>query len=89
MLHPRRLLDRQLPGVWLVSAEPTHSKHGFAPSDAARKASDYFNALPQEEREKLAPLLEHYRQMGLAEAHVTVDAATRQIDVRIRRIRDA
>jgi hypothetical protein len=23
MLHPRRLLDRQLPGVWLVSAEPT------------------------------------------------------------------
>lgn len=59
----------------------------YTPSDAAREASDYFNSLPFEEREKLAPLLDNYRQMGLAEASAHLHRDLRIIDDRIRAIR--
>lgn len=55
----------------------------YTPSDAAREASDYFNSLPFGEREKLAPLLDHYRQMGLAEAVGHLRRATLHINTRI------
>lgn len=57
-------------------------------SDAAKAASAYFNSLPFEERQKLAPLLDHYRQMGLAEAFDYHEAARLRIQARIRGIRD-
>jgi hypothetical protein len=60
----------------------------FAPSLAAKEASDYFNSLPYEEREKLAPLLDHYRQMGLAEAFDRMQAAARNVGDRIIGIRN-
>lgn len=67
----------------------SHLVVSYTPSRAAAEASDYFNALPIEERKKLAPLLEHYRQMGLAECGDVLRAELRRIDNRIRGIRDA
>jgi hypothetical protein len=55
----------------------------YIPSDAANEGSDYFNALPIEERQKLAPLLEHYRQMGLAEAYEEMHALAQRTRNRI------
>jgi hypothetical protein len=60
----------------------------YVGSEAADKASDYFNSLPQEERAKLAPLLEHYRQMGMAEALDHLDLAAGRITSLIRKIKD-
>jgi hypothetical protein len=60
----------------------------YLPNDAAEAASDYFNALPQEERAKLAPLLENYRQMGMAEALGHLDLAAGRIASRIRGIQE-
>ena len=68
---------------------PTQSSTAFTPSEAAQAASDHFNALPLEERAKLAPLLEHYRQMGLAEADHAVRHASHALQARIRNIRNA
>lgn len=65
------------------------SNTAYVPSDAAREASDYFNSLPFEERAKLAPLLENYRQMGLAEARKEIGRIATLIDVRIRGIKAA
>jgi hypothetical protein len=59
------------------------SKERWRASPEAREASDYFNSLPQEERAKLAPLLEHYRQRGLAAAADEMDRARREIDKRL------
>jgi hypothetical protein len=59
----------------------------FAPSDAAVKASDYFNTLPREQRAGLAPLLEHYRQMGIAEARRDLQRVLTGLDCRVREIR--
>lgn len=56
---------------------------GFTPSPDAEKASRYYNALPLKERAKLAPLLEHYRQMGLAEAQEQVRDVANNIGRRI------
>jgi hypothetical protein len=64
-------------------------KGAYTASPAALEASDYFNSLPFEERAKLAPLLDDYRQMGLAEALDNIDVARRRIEDRIRGIRDA
>lgn len=61
----------------------------YAPSDVARAASDYFNSLPEEERIKLAPLLENYRQMGLAEAAGHMDLAIARTVSRVRNIQKA
>jgi hypothetical protein len=58
----------------------------YGRSQVAREASDYYNALPIEERRKLAPLLENYRQMGLAEAADGLHALLRRTDARIRGI---
>lgn len=65
------------------------TSRSYVPSDAAREASDYYNALPFEERRKLAPLLEHYRQMGLAEAADRFRGSLSRVDARIRDIRDS
>lgn len=65
------------------------SNSAYAPSEAAKAASDYYNALPIEEKRKLAPLLEHYRQMGLAEAHEKVSMVVETLDRRISRIKRA
>lgn len=59
------------------------------PSAAARAANVYYNSLPFEQRQKLAPLLENYRQMGLAEAREYQVSAARQVESRITGIRDA
>jgi hypothetical protein len=59
----------------------------YTPSVAAREASDYFNSLPAEERQKLAPLLEHYRQMGLAEMNDGLRQLQRRTDARIKTLR--
>lgn len=59
----------------------------YVPSDAAKMAGDYFNSLPREQRAKLAPLLEHHRQMGLAEARKELQRVLTLIDVRVREIR--
>lgn len=61
----------------------------FLGSDAAKEASGYYNGLPIEERRQLAPLLDHYRQMGLAEALGHLDKAKARITTRIESIRDA
>jgi hypothetical protein len=61
----------------------------YAGSDAAQAASDYFNLLPQDERAKLAPLLEHYRQMGLAEAREQVQRTVTVLNARINTIAQA
>lgn len=67
---------------------PSQSEPGpFMPSEAARAASDYFNALPFEERKKLAPLLDHYRQMGVAEANNHMRLVVQKNAKRIREIR--
>jgi hypothetical protein len=58
----------------------------FAPSEEAVAGSAYYNSLPREERRKLAPLLEHYRQLGLAEAAGHQRAALAHAKERIRRI---
>jgi cell fate (sporulation/competence/biofilm development) regulator YmcA (YheA/YmcA/DUF963 family) len=60
----------------------------WTPSPAAKAASDYFNSLPFEQRCRLAPLLENYRQMGLAEAREMIEAVTTRIDGRVARIRE-
>lgn len=57
--------------------------NAYLPSDAAKTAGEYFNALPREERAKLAPLLEHYRQMGVAEARDEIRVMARKLDERI------
>ena len=59
----------------------------YVASPAAAAAGVYFNSLPFEERAKLAPLLEHYRQMGLAEARKEIGRIAILLDVRIREIR--
>jgi hypothetical protein len=59
----------------------------WAPSPAAKAASVYFNSLPIEERRKLAPLLDNYRQLGLAEARDQVGKVALSLDERIARIR--
>jgi hypothetical protein len=59
----------------------------YTPTAAAREASDYFNSLPFAERKKLAPLLEHYRQMGLAEMNDGLRQLQRRTDARIRDLR--
>lgn len=59
----------------------------YVGSEAANEASDYFNSLPYEEKAKLAPLLDHYRQMGLAEACGHLDRAAAHIAARITGIR--
>jgi hypothetical protein len=46
-----------------------------------KAASDYFNALPFEQRKALAPLLENYRQMG-------IDEAIRDLEPVMRKLRD-
>lgn len=61
----------------------------YIPSDAANEAGDYFNALPTDERLKLAPLLEHYRQMGLAEAYEEMRRLAQRTRNRIDAIRAA
>lgn len=53
---------------------------------AERDASDYFNSLTTEQRRKLAPLLEHYRLMGINEATQELYAVTRKMDKRMRGI---
>lgn len=68
--------------------QPSSSQSSYVPSEAAMDASDYYNALPFEEKQKLAPLLEHYRQMGLAEVQDNLRKEVRRIDDRIRRIRN-
>ena len=57
-------------------------------SPAAEQARAYFNTLPIEQRAKLQPLLEHCRQMGLAEALDQVVAVQGRIESRIASIRD-
>lgn len=68
---------------------PSMTKSGYTPSEAAQRAGEYFNSLPFEERAKLAPLLEHYRQMGLAEAQANAAAFVHKLGRRIDGIRDA
>lgn len=63
------------------------NNQAYVGSIASREASDYFNALPQEQRGKLAPLLEQYRQMGLAEARAEIQQVIRTIDSRVAGIR--
>jgi hypothetical protein len=63
------------------------SRDLYVGSEKSKAASDYFNSLPQEERAKLAPLLEHYRQMGLAEAHGRINNAAQVVRRRIEEIR--
>jgi hypothetical protein len=46
-------------------------------------ASDYFNSLPTEDRLRLAPLLEEYRQLGLREAAEYLRAAQRKLSERL------
>ena len=53
------------------------------PAAAVKAASDYFNALPYEERKKLAPLLEEYRRMGMREYAAAVAGATRKMKGRM------
>jgi hypothetical protein len=60
----------------------------YTPSPAAREASDYFNSLPREQRKKLAPLLDNYRQMGLAEAAAAHRNTSTKIRQRIRGIQN-
>lgn len=55
-------------------------------TNAAREASDYFNSLSRDERAKLAPLLEEYRRMGMAEYARAVKATARSMDERMRAI---
>lgn len=50
-------------------------------------ASDHYNALPFEQRQQLAPLLEEYRLMGIAEARRELDGVERQLRDRERSIR--
>lgn len=63
------------------------AKNLFVGSEEASAAGEYFNSLPREERAKLAPLLEHYRQMGLAEAHAEINDVVTNVKARIERIR--
>lgn len=73
----------------LPSAQSKRYANAYVGSEAADAASAYYNSLPLEEKRKLAPLLDHYRQMGLAEALGNLESATRHIKTRIRGIRDA
>lgn len=50
---------------------------------AEREASDFFNSLPREHREKLHPLLEHYRLLGMAEAHREMRDVLSKVDARM------
>lgn len=59
----------------------------YVGSEESTAAGEYFNSLPQEERAKLAPLLKHYRQMGLAEAHTQISDVVSAIKTRVERIR--
>lgn len=61
----------------------------WTPSEAARTAGDYFNSLPFEERKKLAPLLDEYRQMGMAEALDRMYSATQKVERRIHDIQSS
>jgi hypothetical protein len=55
----------------------------YDPSAAVQAASARFNALPREVRVELAPLLEHYRQLGVAEALDYVAGTERALRRRI------
>jgi hypothetical protein len=55
----------------------------YTPSDDARAAIDYFNSLPLDERRRLAPLLENYRQMGIAEALDDLTRVSRRLTERV------
>ena len=59
----------------------------YVGSEESTAAGEYFNSLPFEERAKLAPLLEHYRQMGLAEAHAEINDVASNVKRRIEGIR--
>lgn len=48
---------------------------------SVREASDYFNSLPIEQRQRLAPLLEDYRRLGIEEAHLRI----RQVGAQLKR----
>lgn len=54
----------------------------------AQEASDYFNALPIEQRRKLAPLLEDYRRLGIEEALAEVAKVKNQLTHRSHEIRN-
>lgn len=56
---------------------------------AAQAASDYFNALPFEQRRRLAPLLDDYRRMGIEEALVGLRSVTNGLTQRVRGIATA
>jgi hypothetical protein len=73
----------------MTRSDAVSSYRLYLPSAAAQEASDYYNALPYEERRKLAPLLDHYRQMGLAEAEREIAKVTRFIGARVQGIREA
>ena len=70
-----------------MSAGTRKRTAAWTPTPGAKEASDYFNSLPFEQRKKLAPLLENYRQMGIAEALDVMATAKRKLDARIGVIR--
>lgn len=60
----------------------------YVGSEEYQAASEYWNSLPLEEKEKLAPLLDHYKQMGLAEAHTQISDVAANLKRSVERIRD-
>lgn len=55
---------------------------------SARESSDYFNALPLEQRKMLAPLLEDYRRLGMQEYADAMRSAQRKMDDRMRALKE-
>lgn len=64
-----------------------HRNALYFESPAAKASSDYLNSLPIEQRRMLAPVLEHYRQMGLAEAADTMRAGLAKVTERANQIK--